>query len=288
MNGFVVSILRLTLIVGALHQLPAQSIVWESATRSASPEGADASLAYWHYSAPAVIGRPSLPWLPPPTDVLAVHDSAFHSSGVDIDLSAKTSLWGGLFTGERGRAAFQAAFTVSETTVVDFLIEACQAMNYGNGTDVTESFVKLSLLKQGDARNLLQCAAADTPQRLSLTPGRYELSASVSPQLTQPNFIIYSVLRLSMKVADGRTPPPVRPHELVAPQLELSGTLIRVLVPESVVGRRYQLQVSATALDGSWNDIGVTRSGDGGPLAFETRMRSSSGDDFFRVALDPP
>ncbi len=287
MNRLLVSVLGLVTLAGGLHQLQAQPIVWVSATRSASPDGSDTSLASWRYSAPVVVGLPALPWQDPPKEILAVHESVFHSSGVDIDLSAHTALRGGRLTGGQGKAAFQAVFTVAETTTVAFTITACRAVAVGMGeTDVTESDLKLSLTKQGDSANLLSCSASDIPQNLSLYPGRYELGASVSPQ-ERFGSQTWSVLKLTMKAEDGRQPPPLLPQELVAPRLEISGPFVRVLVPESVPGRRYQLQVSATALSGSWSDIESPRTGDGGPVAVETRHDLSAPQKFFRLALDP-
>ena len=82
--------------------------------------------------------------------------------------------------------------------------------------------------------------------------------------------------------------PPVFPRELMAPQLEIAGEFIRVVVPESVVGRRYQLQTSVSTLVGSWVDVGSSGTGDGGPMVIQIPHEATARQKFFRLALDPP
>jgi hypothetical protein len=263
-----------------------QPIQWVSATRSATPNGSSFSLLPWEYSEPVAVGLPPLPWEDPPTDTLAQHYSVFGSLGVDIGLSAHNGLRGGRFTGGNGKADFKATFAVAETTSVSYTIDRCYATSLSSG-DVTASDVTLSLIRQGTSTNLLTCIASPTPQILSLVPGRYELVASVHPK---ERFFqqTWSLLSLSMEALIDPPAPPVLPRELVAPQLEIAGEFIRVVVPESVVGRRYQLQTSVSTLAGSWVDVGSPVTGNGGPMVMQIPHEASSRQKFFRLALDPP
>jgi uncharacterized repeat protein (TIGR02543 family) len=270
--------------IGAtFSQMDIQPIQWVAATRSASPNGSNSSLLPWQYSEPVAVGLPPLPWEDPPMDTLAHHYSVFDSLGVDIRLSAHNGLRGGRFTGGEGKADFKAIFVVAETTSVSYTIDRCYATSLSSG-DVTASDVTLSLIRHGTATNLLTCIASPPPQILSLAPGRYELVASVHPK---ERFFqqTWSVLSLSMKAL---VDPPVLPRELVAPQLEIAGESIRVVVPASVVGRRYQLQTSVSTLAGSWVDVGSLGTGDGGPMVIQIPHEAASRQKFFRLKLDPP
>ncbi len=285
-NPLVMTVTQDQTIGATFSQMDVQPIQWVSATRSASPNGSNSSLLPWEYSEPVVVGLPPLPWEDPPTDTLARHYSVFNPLGVDIGLSAHTGLRGGRFTGGRGNADFMATFVVADTTSVSYTINRCYSVSIRD-EDYTESDVTLSLIRQGTSTNLLTCIASTTPQILSLVPGRYELVASVHP--TERFYIqTYSLLSVSMKALVEPPVPPVLPRELMAPQLEIAGEFIRVVVPESVVGRRYQLQTSVSTLVGSWVDVGSSGTGDGGPMVIQIPHEATARQKFFRLALDPP
>ena len=285
-NPLVMTVTQDQTIGATFSQMDVQPIQWVSAARSASPNGSNSSLLPWEYSEPVVVGLPPLPWEDPPTDTLARHYSVFNPLGVDIGLSAHTGLRGGRFTGGRGNADFMATFVVADTTSVSYTINRCYSVSIRD-EDYTESDVTLSLIRQGTSTNLLTCIASTTPQILSLVPGRYELVASVHPT-ERFNIQTYSLLSVSMKALVEPPVPPVLPRELMAPQLEIAGEFIRVVVPESVVGRRYQLQTSVSTLVGSWVDVGSPGTGDGGPMVIQIPHEATARQKFFRLALDPP
>jgi formylglycine-generating enzyme required for sulfatase activity len=77
----------------------------------------------------------------------------------------------------------------------------------------------------------------------------------------------------------------IAPGELVAPKMEISGGNLNFTVQPSVSGRNYQLQCSDTMAGGSWTDVGVVRSGDGGNLVISTPYVAGVQKRFYRVAL---
>jgi formylglycine-generating enzyme required for sulfatase activity len=76
----------------------------------------------------------------------------------------------------------------------------------------------------------------------------------------------------------------IAPAELVAPKFEISGGYLYFTVQSSVSGRNYQLQYSDTMASGSWQDLGVLRSGDGGDLVVITEDVPGGGR-FYRILL---
>jgi formylglycine-generating enzyme required for sulfatase activity len=77
----------------------------------------------------------------------------------------------------------------------------------------------------------------------------------------------------------------ISPNELVAPKIEISGGNLNFTVQPSVSGRNYQLQCSDTMAGGTWTDVGVVRSGDGGNLVISTPYVPGVQKRFYRVAL---
>jgi formylglycine-generating enzyme required for sulfatase activity len=77
----------------------------------------------------------------------------------------------------------------------------------------------------------------------------------------------------------------IAPSELVAPKLEISDGILKFTIQPSVSGRNYQLQWSDSMAGGTWPDLGVLRSGDGGQIILITPFIPSATKRFFRVAL---
>ena len=77
----------------------------------------------------------------------------------------------------------------------------------------------------------------------------------------------------------------IAPGELVAPKLEMSGGNLNFTVQPSLAGRNYRLQCSDTMAGGTWTDVGVVRSGDGGNLVMSHPYESAVQRRFFRVVI---
>lgn len=77
----------------------------------------------------------------------------------------------------------------------------------------------------------------------------------------------------------------ISPSELVAPKVETANGNLNFTIQPSVLGRNYQLQVSDTMAAGSWTNVGVVRSGDGGNLVISHPYESFGQRRFYRVAL---
>jgi formylglycine-generating enzyme required for sulfatase activity len=77
----------------------------------------------------------------------------------------------------------------------------------------------------------------------------------------------------------------IAPGELVAPKIEISGGNLNFTIQPSMVGRNYWLQDSDTMAGGTWADVGVVRSGDGGNLVISIPYAPEVQRRFFRVAL---
>lgn len=77
----------------------------------------------------------------------------------------------------------------------------------------------------------------------------------------------------------------IQPEELVAPKMEISGADLNFTVQPSLPGRNYQLQYSDTMAGGTWQDLGVVRSGDGTNLAIATPYVAGVTRRFYRIAL---
>lgn len=77
----------------------------------------------------------------------------------------------------------------------------------------------------------------------------------------------------------------IAPGELSAPSLTISDGNLNFIVHSSVSGRNYQLQYCDTLADGTWQDLGVVRSGDGSDLVISTPNIAGVARRFYRLAL---
>ena len=83
---------------------------------------------------------------------------------------------------------------------------------------------------------------------------------------------------------------PISPVEMVAPKIEISGGNVTFAIQPSVAGRAYQLQYSDTMANGTWQDLGVLRIGDGNKLVITISYVTGVPRRFYRLALagSPP
>jgi hypothetical protein len=80
--------------------------------------------------------------------------------------------------------------------------------------------------------------------------------------------------------------PPIAPAELLAPQINVSGSTVSLSIRPSVAGRRYQVQSSPTLADGAWQEPGPVWVGDGNSLDITTPRDPAVPRRFHRLVLD--
>jgi formylglycine-generating enzyme required for sulfatase activity len=73
--------------------------------------------------------------------------------------------------------------------------------------------------------------------------------------------------------------------ELVAPKMEISDGNLNFTIQPSVSGRNYQLQWSDSMVGGTWTDVGVVRSGNGGEIVISSPYAAGVLKRFYRLAL---
>ena len=99
---------------------------------------------------------------------------------------------------------------------------------------------------------------------------------------TLPRFLI---LLASLLVVAPGVHGQIAPGELVAPKLEISGGNLNFTVQPSVSGRNYQLQYSDTMVSGTWTNVGIARSGNGGNIVITTPHVTGLKRGFYRLLL---
>jgi hypothetical protein len=80
-------------------------------------------------------------------------------------------------------------------------------------------------------------------------------------------------------------PAQISPAEMVAPDLQISGSTIYFTVQSSVTGHTYQLQYSDTMEPGEWSNLESLRTGDGNNLVIQTPYRAEVERRFYRILI---
>lgn len=85
----------------------------------------------------------------------------------------------------------------------------------------------------------------------------------------------------------GSQIPAIESSELAGPEVEMANGVFELRVPQSKMGRRYQLQYSESLAPDSWTDVGAEALGTGNELELSVSQPPGTAKRFYRLMLDP-